>query len=51
MTAANALKIIVYALGVNTTNAVAKLSAAVITGSTAMLATGIHPVADAGNQN
>ena len=51
MTAANALKTIFYVLGANTAIAVANLSAAVISGSTAMLAAGIHLVADAGNQN
>ena len=50
MIVANALKTIVYALGADTAIAVAKPSA-VITGSTAMLAAGIHAVADAGNQN
>ena len=51
MTGANALKTIVYALGANRAIVDAKPSAAVITASTAMLAIGIHVVADAGNQN
>ncbi len=50
MAGANSLKTILYALGANSTIAVAKLVAASITGSGAMLAEGIHSVADAGNQ-
>ncbi|GAB4120908.1 MAG: cation diffusion facilitator family transporter [Wenzhouxiangellaceae bacterium] len=50
MAGANSLKTIFYALGANSAIAVAKLAAAVITGSAAMLAEGIHSVADAGNQ-
>ncbi len=50
MAGANSLKTIFYALGANSAIAVAKLTAAVITGSAAMLAEGIHSVADAGNQ-
>jgi len=50
MAGANSLKTIFYALGANTAIAVAKLAAAAITGSAAMLAEGIHSVADAGNQ-
>jgi cation diffusion facilitator family transporter len=50
MAGANSLKTIFYALGANSAIAVAKLTAAVITGSAAMLAEGIHSLADAGNQ-
>lgn len=50
MAGANSLKTIFYALGANSAIAVAKLTAAVITGSAAMLAEGIHSIADAGNQ-
>ncbi|MBU1189715.1 MAG: cation diffusion facilitator family transporter [Gammaproteobacteria bacterium] len=50
MAGANSLKTIFYALGANSAIAVAKLAAAAITGSAAMLAEGIHSVADAGNQ-
>lgn len=50
MAGANSLKTIFYALGANSAIAVAKLVAATITGSGAMLAEGIHSVADAGNQ-
>ncbi len=50
MAGANSRKTIFYALGANSAIAVAKLGAAVVTGSAAMLAEGIHSVADAGNQ-
>lgn len=50
MAGADARKTVFYALGANTAIAAAKLAAAVITGSSAMLAEGIHSVADAGNQ-
>lgn len=50
MAGANSLKAIYYALGANSAIAVAKLVAATITGSGAMLAEGIHSVADAANQ-
>ncbi|MAR91542.1 MAG: cation diffusion facilitator family transporter [Pseudomonadota bacterium] len=47
---ADSLKSILFALGANTAIAVAKLVAALITGSGAMLAESIHSFADAGNQ-
>lgn len=47
---ADSLKSIFYALGANFAIAVAKLIAAVITNSGAMLAEGIHSLADCGNQ-
>ena len=47
---ADSLKSIFYALGANGAIAVAKLVAAVFTGSSAMLAEGIHSLADCGNQ-
>ena len=50
MAGANLRKTVFYALGANSAIAIAKLGAAVITGSGAMLAEGIHSVADAGNQ-
>lgn len=50
MAGANSVKTILYALGANSAIAVAKLVAAAITGSGAMLAEGIHSVADAANQ-
>lgn len=50
MAGANLRKTVLYALGANSAIAIAKLGAAVITGSGAMLAEGIHSVADAGNQ-
>ncbi|GAB4173209.1 MAG: cation diffusion facilitator family transporter [Wenzhouxiangellaceae bacterium] len=50
MAGANSVRTILYALGANSSIAVAKLVAAVITGSSAMLAEGIHSLADAGNQ-
>ena len=50
MAGADVRKTVFYALGANSAIAVAKLAAAVITGSGAMLAEGIHSVADAANQ-
>ncbi len=50
MAGANSLKTILYALGANSAIAIAKLVAAAVTGSGAMLAEGIHSVADTGNQ-
>ncbi len=50
MAGANSLKAIFFALGANSAIAVAKLVAATITGSGAMLAEGIHSLADAANQ-
>lgn len=50
MAGADVRKTVFYALGANTAIAAAKLAAAVITGSSAMLAEGIHSVADASNQ-
>lgn len=50
MAQANSLKSILYALGANGAIAVAKLAAAAFTGSSAMLAEGIHSLADCGNQ-
>jgi len=47
---ADSLKSILFALGANAAIAVAKLVAALITGSGAMLAEAIHSFADAGNQ-
>jgi len=47
---ADSLKSIFYALGANGAIAVAKLVAAAFTGSSAMLAEGIHSLADCGNQ-
>jgi len=47
---ANSLKAILLALGANFAIFVAKLAAAVITGSGAMLAEAIHSLADCGNQ-
>lgn len=47
---ADSLKSILFALGANTSIAVAKGIAAFITGSGAMLAEAVHSVADAGNQ-
>ena len=48
---ADSLKSILFALGANTAIAVAKLVAALVTGSGAMLAEAIHSFADAGNQS
>ncbi len=48
--AANSLKSIFFALGANIAIAVAKFSAALYTGSGAMMAEAIHSVADSGNQ-
>lgn len=47
---ANSLKSILFALGANSAIAIAKLVAALVTGSGAMLAEAIHSFADAGNQ-
>ena len=47
---ADSLKTVLYALGVNFAIFVAKLAAAVLTGSGAMLAEAIHSLADCGNQ-
>ncbi len=47
---ANSLKSILFALGANGAIFVAKMAAAVITGSGAMLAEAIHSLADTGNQ-
>jgi len=47
---ANSLKSIFFALGANVAIAVAKFSAALYTGSGAMLAEAIHSFADSGNQ-
>ena len=47
---ADSVKSIFYALAANLTIAVAKLAAAVTTGSGAMLAESIHSFADCGNQ-
>ena len=48
---ADSLKSILFALGANTAIAIAKLVAAMVTGSGAMLAEAIHSFADAGNQS
>ncbi|AUM13545.1 cation diffusion facilitator family transporter [Ketobacter alkanivorans] len=48
---ADSLKSILFALCANTAIAVAKLAAALVTGSGAMLAEAIHSFADAGNQS
>ncbi|MEX0914827.1 MAG: cation transporter, partial [Wenzhouxiangellaceae bacterium] len=50
MAGANSVKTILYALCANSAIAVAKLGAAFVTGSSAMLAEGVHSLADAGNQ-
>jgi len=50
MAGANSQKTILYAMGANGAIAIAKLAAAAITGSSAMLAEGIHSLADTGNQ-
>lgn len=47
---ANSLKSIFFALGANVAIAVAKFSAAIFTGSGAMMAESIHSLADSGNQ-
>lgn len=47
---ANSVKAILFALGANFTIFVAKLTAALITGSGAMLAEAVHSLADSGNQ-
>jgi len=47
---ADSLKSIMYALGANLTIAVAKMAAALYTGSGAMLAEAVHSLADTGNQ-
>ncbi len=49
-TQANSLKSIFYALGANLAVAVAKLLAAIHTGSSSMLAEAVHSFADCGNQ-
>ena len=48
---ADSLKSILFALCANTAIALAKLAAALVTGSGAMLAESIHSFADAGNQS
>lgn len=50
MAGANSVRTIIYALCANTAIAAAKLGAAFVTGSSAMLAEGIHSLADASNQ-
>lgn len=50
MAQADSLKSIFYALAANSTIAIAKLSGAMYTGSSAMLAEAIHSFADCGNQ-
>ena len=50
MARANSVKSILYALGANSAIFLAKLAAAFYTGSGAMLAEGIHCLADAGSQ-
>ncbi len=47
---ADSLKSIFFALGANSAIAIAKLVAAIVTGSGAMMAESIHSFADAGNQ-
>ena len=47
---ADSLKTVLYALGANFAIGVAKLTAAIFTGSSAMLAEAIHSFADCGNQ-
>jgi cation diffusion facilitator family transporter len=47
---ADSVKSVLYALGANAAIALAKLYAAVSTGSSAMLAEAIHSVADCANQ-
>jgi len=47
---ANSLKSILFALGANSAIFVAKMAAAVVTGSGAMLAEAVHSLADTGNQ-
>jgi cation diffusion facilitator family transporter len=47
---ANSVKPIFYALGANFAIFVAKLGAAIVTGSSAMLAEAVHSLADCGNQ-
>src|SRR6185503_7153783 len=47
---ADSLKTVLYALGANFAIGVAKLVAAITTGSSAMLAEAIHSLADCGNQ-
>jgi len=50
MAKADSLKTVLYALGANFAIGVAKLAAAIATGSSAMLAEAIHSFADCGNQ-
>ena len=50
MAAEGGTRAVVTALGANLGVAVAKFVAAAITGSTSMLAEGVHSVADSGNQ-
>jgi len=50
MAKADSLKTVLYALGANGAIGVAKLAAAIATGSSAMLAEAIHSFADCGNQ-
>ena len=47
---ADSLKTVLYALGANFAIGIAKLGAALATGSSAMLAEAIHSFADCGNQ-
>jgi divalent metal cation (Fe/Co/Zn/Cd) transporter len=50
MAAEGSARAVVTALGANVGIAIAKFVAAAITGSTSMLAEGVHSVADSGNQ-
>jgi cation diffusion facilitator family transporter len=49
-TGANSLRTILYALGANLAIAATKTAAAIVTGSSSMLAEAIHSFADSGNQ-
>lgn len=50
MAGANSSKTVLYALGANSAIALAKFGGAFVTGSSAMLAEGVHSLADASNQ-